>query len=162
MAIVEQIKNIVTEVALERPGRKYTLEQWAERLAASLTKIEARAAQTGNPEAARRILRHVTGIERWGQSRLRVFLGEPFSHDECDGYAPGDDQSLEQLVEAFRQSRAETIALTRRLAAAVPNGERVLHNQFGPLSARGWLAYLHGHAARESMLIRRGAPAQVK
>jgi len=43
----------------------------------------------------------VIGIERWGQRRLRMLLGEPPVSDEYDSYRPGEDLSMPALRDAF-------------------------------------------------------------
>ena len=50
--------------------------------------IEARANRAKNEQKAQIVLRHITGIERWGQQRLQAFLGKAFVRDEFDGYQP--------------------------------------------------------------------------
>ena len=101
------------------------------------------------------MLSHIIGIERWGQSRLRVFLGEPFTQDEYNGYRPARDVPWDELVGQFSATRSETIALARALdEALIAPDKTVLHNQLGPLSARAWLRYLQTHASREILQVR--------
>ncbi|MGL4650942.1 MAG: DinB family protein, partial [Caldilineaceae bacterium] len=113
----------------------------------------AASSQVGAKGAAQ--FRHVIGIERWAQSRLRVLLGEPLRQDECDGYMPEASLGVAQLREVMRSTRSETVALARSLAAADVSLEATVpHNDFGPLTARGWLAYVNDHGTREAMRIR--------
>ena len=101
------------------------------------------------------MLRHIAGIERWGQSRLRVFVGAPFVRDEYDGYQPGTTLSLDEQRAFFRTTRQETIALAQTLAAAkIADTATVVHNDLGPLTARGWLCYLEMHARFEMKKLR--------
>jgi hypothetical protein len=45
--------------------------------------------------------------------------------------------------------------LARALAQArVEPTATVLHNQLGPVTVRGWLAYLNDHGKRETLLLR--------
>ncbi len=112
-------------------------------------------ARTKNAEFAQPLLRHITGIERWGQSRLRAFLGAPLVRDEYDDYRPGKELDLDGQRSAFRETRDETIELVRQIAKAnVPDSVTVAHNDFGPLSVRGWLRYLDAHASLESKKLR--------
>jgi hypothetical protein len=63
--------------------------------------------------------------------------------------------TVEEQREFFRQTRAATVALVDQLAAAkLSDDARSLHNDYGPLSVRGWLSYLDMHANLESKKIR--------
>jgi hypothetical protein len=107
-----------------------------------LAPLEARyRAAAGDPKALR-TLRHVVAIERWGQRRLRVALGDaPFERDESGAYAPPDDAPYERVLDELRV-RAETVALARRVAAEDKAGGRRRAQRMGPLTAAGWLRYL--------------------
>jgi hypothetical protein len=145
----------VAQLIVERPGRKRSLAEWAARLEETLGPILAKAEGAGNPAAAGAALRHIIGIERWGQSRLAVFLGESLKQDEYDSYAPSASLDVAALRDELRSCRADTIDLARRIdTAGVSLEATVPHNDFGPLTARGWLAYLNDHASREAMRIR--------
>ena len=113
--------------------------------------IDRRAAAARDTKRAQGVLHHNSGIERWGQSRLRVFLGAPFVHDEYEAYRPGTDLTLDGQRAAFRETRQDTIELVHELQKAnVPDSATVMHNDLGPLSVRGWLRYLDMHASFES------------
>jgi hypothetical protein len=99
-------------------------------------------------------LSHVVGIERWGQRRLQVALGEPLLMDEYDNYRPARDLDWQGLQAEFQATRRETIALAQRLEQAGAEATRVNHNSFGDLSVRGWLYYLGRHADLESRRIK--------
>lgn len=73
---------------LERPARKRDYAYFAGRLEASGKELEARFAVAADSPENRRQLRHIVGLERWGQRRLRTALGEPPIQDEMDQYAP--------------------------------------------------------------------------
>lgn len=155
MAIKKIVMGQAAQWILEGPARKRTLAEWAAALEASSAPIEARAAAAANVGKAAATLRHITGIEAWGQSRLRVFLGAPLQMDEYDIYAPGADLKLPALCAAFAATRAATVALAGQLAAAsITDTQTVVHNSFGPLTARGWLSYLDSHATREASRIK--------
>jgi len=155
MGLRDAIFNNVAQLLLERPARKRSLGQWAQQLESSLPAIEQRAAATANAARAGKVLRHVIGIERWGQSRLRVLLGEPLQQDEYDDYQPDRSLSLDAMLDALRTTRAETVELVRSLEqAGVSLDATVPHNDMGPLTARGWLAYLDFHASAEAKKIR--------
>jgi len=151
MGIKDTLVHTVADIVVERPGRAKTLDQWATALEKSGQAIDQRAAAAKNPERAQAVLRHNSGIERWGQTRLRVFLGAPVVRDEYDSYQPGTDLSLDGQRAAFGETRRETIDLVRQLQQAnVPDDATVMHNDFGPLTVRGWLRYLDMHATIES------------
>jgi hypothetical protein len=99
--------------------------------------------------------RHIIGIERWGQARLKTFLGGPALHDEYDGYRPDDLTTMPALADAMANTRAETLRLIEVLkAAGASAGGKVAHNELGDIDARSWLIYLDDHATREGMVIR--------
>lgn len=154
MGIKAAIQGVVVGVVVERPAAGKSYAQWIAALEKSGQTVDARAAAK-DPVAGQKLLRHITGIERWGQSRLRVFLGAPFVRDEYDGYQPGKEMSLDQQRAAFRETRAETLDLARQIeAAGIPATAKVEHNQIGPLSARGWLRYLEMHGSMEIKKLR--------
>jgi hypothetical protein len=135
----------------ERPARNHTLEELAAKLEQSGTQVATRFASAPETSANRKQMRHIVGIERWGQRRLRVALGEPPLSDEYDDYQPATDSRWEDLRTLFATTRQETVALARKLASnGVDGADKVAHNQFGALSLRGWLHYLNVHANLES------------
>ena len=98
--------------------------------------------------------RHIVGIERWSQSRLRVALGDPFKQDEYDGYQPSDELDIEELTQSFAETRAETVRLAKALEAAdVPLSKTINHNQMGDFTVGAWFSYIIAHAGRESRLL---------
>jgi hypothetical protein len=125
-----------------------------DRLEKSGQKLGDRLAQAGDNALSRRQIRHIIGIERWGQRRLRTFLGESAVQDEYDGYRPAETLSWEQYRDAFHQTRAETVSLARQLQTANLTQTKVAHNTFGDLTPPAWLEYLASHATREAQLIR--------
>ncbi len=105
-----------------------------------------------NLEAAK----HIVGIERWGQRRLRVALGESLVMDEYESYRPETSSSMPELTELFRQTRQETRDLLQRLQnAGVSLEQKIPHNELGETTVRGWFIYLAQHGSRDSMLITR-------
>ncbi len=154
MTIADRLRTTVVNLLLERPGRKVALSDWAQKLTKSGAAIDRRAAKTKTARAGD-TLRHITTIERWGQHRLQVALGEPFVQDESDDYAPAAAPDLATAREIFRATRQTTVALVDKLAAAKVDPQlTILHNQMGPLTVRGWLSYLNTHANLESLRIR--------
>ncbi|MGQ9549285.1 MAG: hypothetical protein ACUVSY_11715 [Roseiflexus sp.] len=155
MTISTALRDVVVRLLLERPAARQSISDWADTLAASGSKLKARIAARADTSANRRLLRHIIGLERWGQRRMRVALGEPFINDEMDGYQPPADLSLAELIDVFLNTRDETVHLARRLATdSRVETSRVPHNQLGPLSIRGWLRYLDMHADLEARRLR--------
>lgn len=157
MAITEKIFHLLGNLLFERPARNRSLQELRAELEQTGQEAERRIAAARDTDDNCETLRHVIAIERWGQRRLEVFLGEPYVRDECDAYYPAAGAGLDALQERFTEARAQTLALARRLQEAGVNGERaVLHNQWGMLSAQGWLNYLNGHAIRDVKGLKRG------
>ncbi|MCS6881495.1 MAG: hypothetical protein RMK84_11010 [Oscillochloridaceae bacterium] len=149
--LVPAIRNLF----LERPARKRDYAYFAGRLEASGKELEARFAAAADSPENRRQLRHIVGLERWGQRRLRTALGEPPVQDEMDRYAPPGGQSLLDLRAAFAATRRETVVLIRQLETrGVPPDWVIPHNEYGPLTLRAWLHYLDLHARLEGKRIK--------
>lgn len=155
MNLVDTIVHTLSKPFIEWPVRGKSIDAIAEQLERGLQPILDRFQSGGDSDQNRRVLSHIIGIERWGQSRLKVFLGDPLVMDEYDGYRPNRETSSAELVEMMKSTRAETAALARQItkldASAI---KTVHHNQFGPLSPRGWLFYLYFHARAESQKMR--------
>jgi hypothetical protein len=151
MGIKEALFQGVANLIIERPAQNKTFDQLIAALEQSGSEIEQRAVAAKDPAKAQNVMRHITGIERWSQNRLRMFLGVPYQRDEYDTYQPGAGLDLAGQIAAFHETREETIELARRMEQAhVPPSATVQHNDFGPLTARGWLSYITSHAGRES------------
>lgn len=142
---------------VERQGRRASLSELADRLEVHGRSLAQRFAGAPDGDDVRETLRHVVGIERWGQRRLRVALGEDPEPGGHRPYRPPDEASLDALRVAFATTRADTVALARALARAEPEPSlRIAHDDLGPLSVGGWLAYLDGHATIEARRRVRG------
>ncbi len=153
------IKNrlIYTAAAFifERPARKQTFAELITKLEQSGQAIASQAAVAADTPANRELLRHISGIERWGQRRLRVFLGKTFIQDDYEGYQPAANLNFAQQHEFFQKTRQATMELAKQLASAkLSETATVRHNFFGPLSVRAWLRYLESHANRERKQIK--------
>ena len=148
------LQSIATGLLLERPAQKLSLDEHAAQLESSGVRLAQRYAVATDTGANREHLRHVIGIERWGQRRLEVFLGAPLAMDEYDGYCPASDLGWAALQDEFKATREKTVALARELAAAkLDTSPTVPHNQYGKLTAYAWLHYLDTHANLESERI---------
>lgn len=148
MGLKETLGHLVGTVYFNGPARKLTLAQHTDLLRRTGTADSAKLASARGTEYERKQLRHVIGIERWSQRRLKVFLGEPFVLDGHREYKPPADAAWEQMRQDFGRMRAETVALAEQITAREPD-TRVEHNQFGPLTARGWLRYIEKHSEYE-------------
>jgi hypothetical protein len=143
------------QLMIERPVRKLTVHELVDQLDQSGKLITESMASYADTPANRRQLCHIIGIERWGQRRLRVALGEPFLTEEYDHYCPSSERSWDELKTEWSTTREATLILANDLSQAdIPHDVKVLHNQFGPLSIKGWLRYLDVHASSEGKHIK--------
>jgi hypothetical protein len=151
MRLLQRMIGQVRRPMAERYARGRGVAQLASDLAASGSAIDARLAAASDTPGHRAAVAHWVGIERWGQRRLRVALGEPFLDDVHQPYKPDEAAGLDALREAFASARAETLELVQRLReAGVDPSTRVRHNDLGDLTVAGWLAYLLQHPEQES------------
>jgi len=157
MRAIQRLIGLGLRPYAERRGRLRTLDDAVRDLERSGARIDAHLAGKPDTPAHREAVAHCVGIERWGQRRLRVALGEPLVLDAYHGYRPDPADGLEVLRAAMAETRAATVALARELAAAgVDPATTVRHNGLGDLTLPGWLAYLEQHASREILLRVRG------
>lgn len=155
MGMMNRIYQLASDLLIERPVQGKTLAELRGELEASGRQAQQRLATAGNLQENRQTLRHIIGIERWGQRRLQVALGEPLVMDESDHYVPAGRAGWDGLRHAFRETRQETVTLVQRLEAAGVDRDRTIpHNQWGDLSVHGWLNYLNGHASRDVKRIK--------
>lgn len=155
MNIQQRIFNFIAQFFFERPARKRSMDEHIAQLEESGQEIATEIADTTDTPKNRQQLTHLIGIERWGQRRLQILLGEPPIDDEYDGYQPPADIDWSALRQAFTETRGETVAIAKDLRQReVPVTSTVLHNGFGPLTVRGWLQYLNSHAKLEARRIR--------
>jgi hypothetical protein len=142
-------------LVLERPFKSKDMSEIATELDLAGGRLKRTFAAAKDNSDNRRLLNHIVGIERWGQSRLRVALGEPLTLDEYDGYRPLPATTWPALQDAFASTRQQTVALAQALGQANAAAVKVPHNQFGPLSMRSWLRYLEMHANLEARKLKR-------
>ena len=149
------LRKFAAELILRRPARKRSLPQQLSALAKAGEKLQARMARAAATDANRAALRHIIGIERWGQRRLRTLLGEPAITDEYDGYQPAADLDWSALREAITATRRETIALGLQIEERqIGDTITAKHNTLGEMTTREWLRYLAIHAYAESFRLR--------
>ena len=149
------IREFAAELILRRPARRRSLPQQLSALAKAGEKLQIRMARAAATDANRAALRHIIGIERWGQRRLRTILGEPPVTDEYDGYQPAADLGWSALREAMTATRRETIALGLQIEERqIGDTITAKHNALGEMTTREWLRYLAIHAYTESFRLR--------
>ena len=152
----DDVKELFVAQALERPAGRLSYPELGQGLERGGVLLAQRAARAADTQANRGVLTHIIGIERWGQERLRVALGErEFVRDDHHPYKPGAGTTLRELQDLLSQTRSRTVDLARRLNASPPEeGTTVEHNGLGPLTPKGWLRYLTQHADVESRRVR--------
>ncbi|MCB9147777.1 MAG: DinB family protein [Caldilineaceae bacterium] len=105
--------------------------------------------------ANREKLRHIIGIERWGQRRLKTLLGEPPLTDEYNGYQPAESLDFKALRAEFKSTRAETAKLLRTLQKkGLAKTGQAYHNSMGEIPITVWAGYLTMHANMEYKRIK--------
>lgn len=152
MRLVDRALHMGGKLFIEMPAARKSFTDLQQDLEQGRNVILERATKAGDTDYHRKVLNHIIGIERWGQSRLKVFLGEPFIRDEYDSYRPARETSYTDLQRQFDETRQITLHLAAELATTpIHHSLRSMHNMFGPLTSRGWLYYLYFHANAESM-----------
>lgn len=153
--MLQRIIGVLLRASTRRRARGRDVGSAAEALEASRPRVAKTIATARDTARHRDVAAHVVGIERWGQSRLRVALGAPFTADGHHPYRPPVDGGLEALRAAFEATRADTVALARELAEAdVDPARTVRHDHLGELTVVEWLVYLDDHARRDSLGLR--------
>lgn len=153
-----EIKDFVVANVLEKPAGRSSFTDLGQGLERGGTHLMTRAERAVDTPENREVLRHIIGIERWGQSRIEVALGKhELVMDEYHGYRPEEGLGLEELRKLLSQTRSQTVDLARQLHRKPPHDDFVVeHNGLGPLTAKGWLRYLTQHADLESRKLRAG------
>lgn len=147
------IQHAYAVLFLELPARVMGINRLIRQLEKFPLTFEKKAAVIKGRPGNIEILAHIIGIERWGQRRLRVALGEPLILEEYDFYRP-DEKDWQRLLDTFHNVRQETISLSKSLRmAGVDPMMRIMHNQFGEINLLCWLFYLDVHAFLESARI---------
>jgi len=150
---ISGLRSAAAALIIEFPARWIGFDRLIQRLEKGGRALDRRAASTGKRPANAAVLAHIIGIERWGQRRMRVALGEPLLQEEYNDYRPLETD-VPTLRAVFQATRQETVSLCKSLRmAGVDPGTRIYHNQFGEISLLGWLYYLIFHAGIESLRI---------
>lgn len=151
MRILQTLIGLMRRPMAERHAGGKGIAELADELEASGGEMDRRIEGKPDTPGNREAIAHWVGIERWGQRRLKVALGEPFVQDTYHPYRPDKEDGVEALRKAFAETREEAVALARRLASEGVDPDRTIrHNDLGDLSVRGWLAYLIQHPEQES------------
>jgi hypothetical protein len=146
MGLMEKLMHFGGKLVIEAPAARKTFDELQRELTENRTLVISRAHAVGDTDQHRKSLNHIIGIERWGQSRLKVFLGAPFKQEEYDSYRPSRDASYADLLRQFEETRQATLNLAVEVATEqIDPAARSPHNMFG------WLFYLSFHANAESM-----------
>ena len=154
MALPNRIFQFIYRQLLERPAKHKSFDELINALESNGRLLIARVADKPDTLQNREQLRHIIGIERWGQRRLQTLLGQPFVQDEYDRYRPDESCDMGALRDALVQTRADSIALARELQQrGIAKTATVRHNDAGEVTVGGWLHYFVQHAASESKRI---------
>ncbi len=149
------IQSAVTGLLMERPAQKLTLAEHSTQLAETAEALAYHYAQCPDTAHNRAQLGHIIAIERWGQDRLRGFLGETPPANTSDDYVPAEDMEWHDLQAEFTAAREATLTLAEELGTHdIEPAATVPHDQYGKLTVLGWLHYLNAHANLESKRIR--------
>jgi len=157
MRLLQKAIGAMLRPAAERRARGKSFDDLAAILEEAWPPLETHLA--GKPDTAmnREAIAHCVGIERWGQSRLRVGLGEPLTMDAYHPYRPDLQDGVDALAGAMKTTRQDTIALAHQLAEqGVDPTTTVQHNDLGDMTLGAWIVYLKQHASRELPLRVRG------
>lgn len=154
--LFQAVFDSIFRVRVEWPARWASYSGLRQGLEASREHILARIGESTIDYSNLEQLRHIIGIEKWGQRRLRVALGEPLLRDNHRDHIPFflGQSGWVQLITEFKATREETILLLGVLEKARVDSVRIPHNNLGSLSVKGWLRYLLLHAEFESRKLR--------
>ena len=82
MTLKARVTRLVMTVMLERPAQRQGLTKLAQNLNDSGEAFYRDLERIEENERNREQLRHIIAIERWGQRRVAVALGEAFIQDD--------------------------------------------------------------------------------
>lgn len=150
-SFTNRVLGFAAYLLFERPGRALDYAAHINGLRESGDTLVTLFQTARDDQHNRTLLRHIIGIEHWAQARLRELLGAAPFREEYDTYRPSAQLTVSELAQVMQQTRQQSCAIAQQLADAdVDLQQRVTHNQFGPLSASGWLVYIRSHATLES------------
>lgn len=150
-SFTDRVLGFAAQLFFERPGRTLDYAAHINGLRESGDTLVTLFRTARDDQHNRTLLRHIIGIEHWAQARLRELLGAAPFREEYDKYQPSAQLTVSELAQVMHQTRQQSCAIAQQLAdAQIDLQQRVTHNQFGPLSASGWLVYIRSHAVIES------------
>lgn len=112
MSIIGRVIGRVLRPIIERQAKGRSVHEFVGSLERSDEEVTKRLMNAPDTPHNREVANHVVGIERWGQRRLRVALGEP---PLLDSYRLPEGVNLEALHNAFTDTRRDTVELAREL-----------------------------------------------
>lgn len=149
---LSSLKHAYALLVFEMPAVWSGMDRLINRLEVSGHSLEKHLDKVSGQAANREILVQMLRIERSGQRRLCVALGEPLRDDLEDTRALA--HNWPQLVDAFKRARKETVSLCKSIRMArIDPKTRIPHPHYGEISLLGWVYYLHLHAAVGSLRI---------
>lgn len=149
------LTGILLRIFSEQRAKNMSWDDLTRRLERSAEIVLPRFDSARNTPRHIEAAKHVIGIERWAQRRLRIALGEPATMDEYDSYRPESLNDIKALREEFANTRRDTLTILRHLHDAGVSLEKTTpHNELGQLTIRGWVLYLTDHAWRETLIMR--------
>ncbi|MEM7029987.1 MAG: hypothetical protein AAF629_10515 [Chloroflexota bacterium] len=135
---------------IDRQAKNKDVAELRQQLVENKKMLTDKLAVATDSEENRQQIRHVIGIERWAQSRLKVVLGEPFKQEEHDGYLPANNKPVANLAQVFDETRQETLTIAQQLAEVSSVETQVVnHNAMGAMTVRSWLQYIDTHGTYE-------------
>jgi len=135
----------------EKPSQKLDYDGHISALTSSGEQLVNVIRAARDDQHNRTLVRHIIGIENWSQVRLRELLGAAPFREEYDNYQPPAHHSLAELANLMAHTRQLTCVIVRDLQhAQISLSQQVQHNQFGAMSAGGWLVYMRSHGMIES------------
>ncbi|MEM9774012.1 MAG: hypothetical protein AAF902_05495 [Chloroflexota bacterium] len=150
--IVKQSAGIIQTVApmvFDWLGKGTSVPDAAAELEASGKRNMQQLMEKMPTEHNYRKLNHLIGIERWGHRRIKTALGETAVIEEYDSYRPAFGLSWNELQDIYQVTRDETLNLANAIEEKDASDIRVMHNEFGKITAKEWLIYLKLHANAE-------------
>jgi hypothetical protein len=150
-SFVDRVFTFAAQLFFEKPGRTLDYTAHITGLRTSGDALVTQFRHARDDQHNRALIRHIVGIEHWSQARLRELLGAAPFREEYDKYQPSAQHTVSELADIMQQTRAQSCAIVQQLADAnIDLQQRITHNQFGPLTASGWLVYIRSHATIES------------
>ncbi|MBM4413450.1 MAG: DinB family protein [Chloroflexi bacterium] len=150
-SLLTRLFAVAGQFFFERPSKSLDYDAHMNALRDSGELLVAQMRNARDDQSNRAVIGHIIGIEHWAQARLRELLGAAPFREEYDAYKPPAHHTVSELAEIMMQTRQQTCAMVAHLATdRIALSQRVTHNQFGPLSAGGWLVYIRTHGILES------------